>query len=179
MLTALPLISQIAAPYLLIATFLLCGDVLPSTLGTPSIFEGSGPLLAVGVYLLIAFGNIAYAIVLPKLGFTDRQLLFWSFCMKVSVVPLYIALFLVSLLLFIFIIPVVLISIAFAFLAMLVSSAYGIVGIVKSWREQHLRTGEAVLAGISLFVLWFDMAGALYCYLRVRCDAPQAAPRTA
>ena len=99
--------------------------------------------------------------------------------MKVSVVPLYIALFLVSLLLFIFIIPVVLISIAFAFLAMLVSSTYGIVGIVKSQREQHLRTGEAVLAGISLFVLWFDMAGALYCYLRVRCDAPQATPRTA
>lgn len=116
------------------------------------LFFHSGPSAALILsYLSILLLNILYPLFLPRLNFSGQRLLFWDMLLKLWNIPLYLAIFL------------------FAFFGMvLATSAYGIVGIVKSRQSGLLSTKAAILHIFLHFLFCFDVFSAIYCFIKTR-----------
>ncbi len=108
------------------------------------LFFHSGPSAALILsYLSILLFNILYPLFLPRLNFSGQRLLFWDMLLKLWNIPLYLTL-------------------------LLATSAYGIVGIVKSRQSGLLSTKAAILHIFLHFLFCFDVFSAIYCFIKAR-----------
>ena len=91
----LPMILLLTAPYVLLLDFF----------GSVSA-DSDGPALAgLSFFLVCLLCGMVYAFAMPRLGFTDRQILHWNMVMRLSFIPFYAIVFLIVLITNVMIIP--------------------------------------------------------------------------
>ena len=152
----IPTILLMLAPYAFIAVFLNFGLTKYVLLLWPIL------------WLVICLPNMVYAFLLPRLGSTPRQLLFWNMVLKLCNIPVFVGVFLVALLLNIMVIPLLPFLVLFDYSLLLPSSMYGISGIWQNYRKGKFSLAETAVNIILLFFFCADVISAIYCYVRGR-----------
>ena len=119
----------------------------------PMIIVSIAPYFLFGMYMtenlqllslgMIAFGIImvfgaVYAFFLPRMGFSGKQILFWSMLLKICNIPIFLFVFAIGLFLFVVIIPLIPLLFLFDLFLMLSTSMYGINGIIQCGKEKCL-----------------------------------------
>jgi hypothetical protein len=133
------------------------------------LFFHSGPSAALILsYLSILLLNILYPLFLPRLNFSGQRLLFWDMLLKLWNIPLYLAIFLFAFFGMVLAIPAIPFLFLFDYTLLLATSAYGIVGLVKSRQSGLLSTKAAILHIFLHFLFCFDVFSAIYCFIKAR-----------
>lgn len=151
-----PTILLLLVPYAFIAVFLNFGL-------TKDVF-----LLWPILWLVICLPNMVYAFLLPRLGATPRQLLFWDMVLKLCNIPIFAGVFLIALLLNIMVIPLLPFLMLFDYSLLLPSSMYGISGIWQNYQKGKFSAVETAVNIILHFFFCADVFSSIYCYLRGR-----------
>ena len=120
------------------------------------------------LWLVICLPNMIYAFLLPRLGTTPRQLLFWNMVLKLCNIPVFAGVFLVALLLNIMVIPLLPFLMLFDYSLLLPSSMYGISGIWQNYQKGKFSAVETAVNIILHFFFCADVFSSIYCYLRGR-----------
>ena len=162
----LPMIILLVVPYLFVII-----------LGTMLFFNGLSNAvfcIALGMYgticLFFFLPNMIYAFMLPKKGYTARQMLFWDMLLKICNIPIYIIVFLNGLLLAITPMGFLLIFILiiFDYTLLLPSTMYGISGLIQVYKEGLIQKKKFIIHVILHFVFCLDVVSAVISYLRIR-----------
>ena len=150
----IPMILMLIAPYFLFAMYVV-GNLDLLSLG----------LLVFGIIML--FGAV-YAFFLPRMGFSGKQILFWSMLLKICNIPIFLSIFAVGLFLFVMIIPLIPLLVLFDLFLLLSTSMYGINGIIQCRKERCLSKKEAIVNIVLHFMFCVDVFSSMYCYIRSR-----------
>lgn len=148
----IPIIMMLIAPYFLF------GMYMAENLELLSI-----GLLAFGIIML--FGSV-YAFFLPRMGFSGKQILFWSMLLKICNIPIFLFIFSIGLFLFVVIIPFIPILFLFDLFLLLSTSMYGINGIIQCGKEKCLSKKAVIINIVLHFIFCADVFSSIYCYIR-------------
>lgn len=157
----LPMIALLIAPY---ATLIICYQAnLDITVG----------LYVYGVLLLF---NMVYAFLLPKLGFSGKQLLFWNLLLKLCHIPLILLIFVVTLVMMMVggegirdeVASMVLIAWLSCCLIQLSSAMFGISGFRWCRKYGTLSRAGMIASSIVQFIPCVDVIGSIVCYIMFR-----------
>ena len=105
---------------------------------------------------------------LPGRGFSGEQILFWGMLLKICNIPIFAAIFITSVLLFVMIIPLLPFLFLFDIFLLFTTSMYGISGILQCGRENSL---PPKARGVNLILQWIfcaDLFSTIYCYLKAK-----------
>lgn len=155
----IPMIIMLIAPYFLF------GMYMAENLQLLSI-----GLIAFGI--IMVFGAV-YAFFLLRMGFTGKQILFWSMLLKICNIPIFLFIFAVGLFLFVVIIPLIPLLVLFDLFLLLSTSMYGINGIIQCGKEGCLSKKEAIINIVLHFIFCADVFSSIYCYIRSRKNKVQ------
>ena len=122
----IPIIMMLIAPYFLF------GMYMAENLELLSI-----GLLAFGIIML--FGSV-YAFFLPRMGFSGKQILFWSMLLKICNIPIFLFIFSIGLFLF--------------------------VVIIQCGKEKCLSKKAVIINIVLHFIFCADVFSSIYCYIR-------------
>lgn len=150
----IPMIIMFITPY--VVAFMLSSE------NATSLSIGASLILFVTVSLL----NMVYAFILPRLGYTGEQLLFWNMLLKLCNIPVFLAVFFICMLLHIFILPLIFVLIFFDYLLLLSSTMYGVSGLVRCFNEGKLTRTTLIINVIAHFLFCWDVISAVYCYVK-------------
>lgn len=153
-----PMILMLAVPYIIGVVFFL-----ENATSFNSIF-GASLVLFVAVSLI----NMVYAFILPRLGYKDKQLLFWNMVLKLCNIPVFLAVFFICMLFHILILPLIPAIILFDYLLLLSSTMYGVSGLVYSFNEGKLTRKSLIINVIAQFIFCWDVFSAVYCYVKLQ-----------
>jgi len=134
---------------------------------------GDGMLLLpfCGFIVAVFIPNMVYAFVLAKRGEKSTTLLFWDMLLKLCNIPIFVAVFLLGMLMSMtliqFAIVVVLVCAAFDYALLLPSTMYGISGLIQARREGKITTATFVINVILHFWLCTDVISAIVMYWKV------------
>ena len=155
----IPMIIMLIAPYFLF------GIYMAENLELLSI-----GLLAFGIIML--WGAV-YSFFLPRIGFSGKQILFWSMLLKICNIPVFLFIFAVGLFLFMVIIPLIPLLVLFDLFLLLSTSMYGINGIIQCGKERCLSKKEVIINIVLHFIFCADVFSSIYCYTRSRKNKVQ------
>lgn len=158
MLKKMPMIFMLAMPYVVLAVL----DIEDPT-SFKSLFGASLVL-----FVVMSLINVAYAFILPKLGYGGKQLLFWDMVLKLCNIPVFAIIFFVCMLLNVLILPLIPVFVLFDFLLLLSSTMYGVNGLIRCLKEGKLSKKAFVINVIAHFVFCLDVISAVYCYVKLR-----------
>lgn len=155
----IPMIMMLIAPYVLFGMYM----------------AENLKLLSIG---LIVFGVImvlgaVYAFFLPRMGFSGKEIVFWSMLLKLCNIPAFLFVFTVSLFLFVVIIPLIPILVLFDLVLLLSTSMYGINGIMQCGKEKCLSKKEVIIHIVLQFIFCADVFSSVYCCIRSRKNKVQ------
>ena len=130
----------------------------------------------------ILFFNMAYAFLLPKLGFNGRQILFWNLLLKLSQVPLILLILLFTLVMAMVdgknlqneIWAMVSIALLVCWLIQLSSSMFGISGFLWCHKYGTLSKAGVVASTIVQLMPCIDVIGSSLCYIMFRKEGPSS-----
>ena len=134
--------------------------------------------ITVGLYVygaLLLF-NMVYAFLLPRLGFSGKQLLFWNLLLKLCHIPLILLILVVTLVMMMVggegirdeVASMVLIAWLSCCLIQLSSAMFGISGL-RWCRKYGTLSGAGMIAGsIAQFIPCVDVIGSILCYMMLR-----------
>ena len=160
----IPTICLIAAPYI----FVLLAVVFVAVNG--------GLTADAFLYILITFGvivaavqipNIIYALVIFAKKEKYGRLFFLSFLCKICHIPFFIAMFILGALLsimIIFTIPLIIIIVIIDYTFLFATSAYGILGIIREYKEKKLRLPQTILHIWLHLCFVLDIVSAIYLF---------------
>ena len=155
----IPMIIMLIAPYFLF------GIYMAENLELLSI-----GLLAFGIIMLL---GAVYSFFLPRIGFSGKQILFWSMLLKICNIPVFLFIFAVGLFLFVVIIPLIPLLVLFDLFLLLSTSMYGINGIIQCGKERCLSKKEVLINIVLHFIFCADVFSSIYCYIRSRKNKVQ------
>lgn len=155
----IPMIIMLIAPYFLF------GIYMAENLELLSI-----GLLAFGIIMLL---GAVYSFFLPRIGFSGKQILFWSMLLKICNIPVFLFIFAVGLFLFVVIIPLIPLLVLFDLFLLLSTSMYGINGIIQCGKERCLSKKEVIINIVLHFIFCADVFSSIYCYIRSRKNKVQ------
>ena len=143
---------------MLIAPYLLFGMYMTENL----------QLLSIGliVFGIVMFFGAVYSFFLPRMGFSGKQILFWSMLLKICNIPIYLFIFAIGLFLFVVIIPLIPLLFLFDLFLLLSTSMYGINGIIQCGKEKCLSQKIVIINIILHFIFCTDVISSIYCYFR-------------
>lgn len=150
---------------MLIAPYFLFGIYMAENLELLSI-----GLLAFGIIMLL---GAVYSFFLPRIGFSGKQILFWSMLLKICNIPVFLFIFAVGLFLFVVIIPLIPLLVLFDLFLLLSTSMYGINGIIQCGKERCLSKKEVIINIVLHFIFCADVFSSIYCYIRSRKNKVQ------
>lgn len=163
---AFPMMLLLFMPYLFVVIF---GGML-FLYGLSNMVLG----IALGMYgiicLIIFLPNMIYAFILPKKGYTAKQILFWDMVLKICNIPIYITVFLNGLLLAITPMGFLLIFILviFDYILLLPSTMYGISGLIQARKKDFISKQKFIVHVIFHFMFCLDVISAVISYCSVR-----------
>jgi hypothetical protein len=115
---------------------------------------------------------MVYAFLLPKLGFSGKQILFWNLLLKLSQVPLISLILLLTLVMAMVggegIGAVVIAALLVCWLLMLSSSVYGISGFLWCHKYGTLSKVGMIASMIAQLIPCVDVIGSILCYIMFR-----------
>ena len=155
----IPMIIMLIAPYFLF------GIYMAENLELLSI-----GLLAFGIIMLL---GAVYSFFLPRIGFSGKQILFWSMLLKICNIPVFLFIFAVGLFLFVVIIPLIPLLVLFDLFLLLSTSMYGINVIIQCGKERCLSKKEVIINIVLHFIFCADVFSSIYCYIRSRKNKVQ------
>lgn len=129
-----------------------------------------------GFVIVVFIPNIIYAFILVKKGECSKKLLFWDMLLKLCNIPIYVAVFVLGLILalipmgFVFTITFAI----FDYLLLLPSSMYGVSGLIRAHRENRISTAMTVVMGALHFFFCMDVIVSVIMYIII---APQIESR--
>lgn len=162
-----PMLCLIAAPYV----FAIAAAAIVVSEGGITAVAFEGVLRSYALTCLIVYVPASvYAFLLPRLGFSPRQIAFWAAVLKLGAAPFFAVLFvLMALFAFmLFTIPLAIVLSAIGYVSMLPSGLYCISGIVQARKRGALGTMETVVGVLFQFLPVFDVAAALCVFASVR-----------
>ena len=156
-----PMILLLIAPY---AIIFLC--------------DQTGLDFSIGFWIygaLLAF-NMVYAFLLPKLGFSGKQILFWNLLLKLCHIPLILLIFVVTLVMMMVggegirgeVASMVLIAWLSCCLIQLSSVVFGISGFRWCRKYGTLSKAGVIASSIAQFIPCVDVIGSILCYIMFR-----------
>ena len=157
----IPMIALLIVPY---ATLIICYQAdLDITIG----------LCIYGALLLF---NIVYAFLLPGLGFTGKQLLFWNLLLKLCNIPLILLIFVVTLVMIVVggdgirdeASSMVLIALLSCCMIQLSSTMFGSSGFRWGRKYGMLSKTAVIASSIAQFIPCIDVIGSILCYIMFR-----------
>lgn len=151
---SVPMIAMLFAPWLLLGLYMS-----ENTKAMPAGF-----IVFAAVML---FGSV-YAFILPRTGCNGTRILFWCMLLKICNIPIFLLIFIISLSLFVVIIPLIPLLFGFDCLLLLSTSMYGISGLVKCRKEGRISTKAMTVNIILQFIFCADVLSAIYCYVKSR-----------
>jgi hypothetical protein len=126
-------------------------------------------LFVCGAILIL---NMVYAFLLPRLGFSGKQILFWNLLLKLSQVPLISLILLLTLVMAMVggegIGAVVIAALLACWLLMLSSSAFGISGFLWCHKYGTLSKVGMIDSMIAQLIPCVDVIGSILCYIMFR-----------
>ena len=150
----IPMLAMMIAPYFLLWVYVSQNfDLLP---------------VSFGLFGAVMFFGAIYAFFLPGRGFSGEQILFWGMLLKICNIPIFAAIFITSVLLFVMIIPLLPFLFLFDIFLLFTTSMYGISGILQCGRENSL---PPKARGVNLILQWIfcaDLFSTIYCYLKAK-----------
>lgn len=155
----LPMIIVLIAPYFLFGMYMTENSQLLSI-----------AMIAFGI--IMVFGAV-YAFFLPRMGFSGKQILFWSMLLKICNIPIFLFVFAIGLFLFVVIIPLIPLLFLFDLFLMLSTSMYGINGIIQCGKERCLSQKVVIVNVVLHFIFCADVISSIYCYIRSRKNKVQ------
>lgn len=167
-----PMIFLLVAPY---AILLLC--------------DRANMDFSIGLYIygaLLLF-NMVYAFLMPKLGFSGKQILFWNLLLKLCHIPLILLIFVFTLVMMLTggegirdeAPMMVLIALLSCWLLQLSSGMFGLSGFLWCRKYGDLSTVGMVVSAIVQFIPCIDVIGSILCYIMFRKMQPAPSSRTA
>jgi len=131
---------------------------------------GNNTNLRAGIilYLLVLLLNMVYALILPRFGFDGEQLLFWSMLLKLCNIPIYLFIFAIVLLTHVLSITLIPIFFVFDYSLLLSSSAYGISGVLNSYKSKKVSLLTLIANIFAQLIFCIDVFSSIYCYTKVR-----------
>src|SRR5699024_3904011 len=99
-------------------------------------------------FLLVFLPNMVYAFILPRKGYTQRQLLFWNMLLKLCNIPFYCLVFLMGMMMSVFVILLLPIFILVDYTVLLPSTMYGVSGLLQARKARRVSTKALVANGI-------------------------------
>lgn len=155
----IPMLLLLAAPYAILGSAALAFTGRRAWLA----------LLAWGVaFLLVFLPNMVYAFMLPRMGYTQRQLLFWNMFLKLCNIPFYVLVFLMGMMMSVFVIPLLPILILVDYTVLLPSTMYGVSGLLKARKARRISKKALIVNGIMQFMFCLDVCSSVYLYVSSR-----------
>lgn len=155
----IPMLLLLAAPYAMLGSAALAFAGRRAWLA----------LLAWGLaFLLVFLPNMVYAFMLPRIGYTQRQLLFWNMLLKLCNIPFYVLVFLMGMMMSVFVIPLLPILILVDYTVLLPSTMYGVSGLLKARKARGISKKVLIVNGIMQFTFCLDVCSAVYLYVSSR-----------
>ncbi len=149
-----PMIMMLVAPYLLLGLYM-----------TEHLKALSVTLIIFGIVML--FGAL-YAFFLPQKGCGSSEILFWCMLLKICNIPVFLLVFIVSVGLFVVVIPLIPMLFIFDYFLLFVTSMYGVSGLLKCGKEKCLSPKVISIHMFLQFIFCVDVISAVYCYMKVR-----------
>ncbi len=118
--------------------------------------------------LFVFLPNMIYAFILPKKGYTARQLLFWNMLLKVCNIPVYCVIFSLGLLMGVFIIPLFVFLVLFDYSFLLPSTMFGVSGLLLAYRDNKISPAVFAINIIMQFMFCLDVCSSIYLYASLR-----------
>ena len=113
------------------------------------------------------FGAV-YAFFLPKTGCNGNRILFWCMLLKICNIPVFLLIFIITLGLFVVIIPLIPLLFIFDCFLLLSTSMYGISGLIKCRKEGRISAKVMTVNIILQFLFCADVLSAVYCFVRTQ-----------
>lgn len=129
--------------------------------------------LIIWILLFLAFfiGNLIFVIVNAAHGVKSEFFLFWNMVMKLVHIPVYLLIFSFGMMFAIYLPAIVIITpflMSFDYMLLILTSMFGIGGIVQAAREKKLTIAAAVVLGILHFVFCADVVCAVVAFCKVK-----------
>lgn len=154
---SIPMILLLIMPYVLIGSFIF----------QSSLFFNVWKLS----YLFVFLPNMIYAFILPRLGYTENQLLFWNMLLKLCNIPIFCLIFpfgLAAMGVFFMAIPILLFLVLFDYSLLLPSTMFGISGLLKAYRAHKISAATLIINIIMQFTFCLDVCSSVYLYISLR-----------
>lgn len=140
--------------------------------------------LSIGLYIygaLLAF-HVAYAFLMPKLGFNGKQILFWNLLLKRCNIPLVLLIQLFTLIMTVIggegirdeVSSMVMISLLACYIIQLSSAMFGISGFAWCRKYGTLSKAGMVASTIAQLIPVVDVLGSVLCYIMFRNEGKSA-----
>ena len=128
------------------------------------------------IYGILFLFNMIYAFLLPRLGFTGKQLLFWNLLLKLCNIPLILLILFVVLLMTLIggeamrddSASMVKIALLACYLLQLSSAMFGFSGFLWCRRYGTLTKSELVVSTVAQLIPCIDVIGSILCYIMFR-----------
>lgn len=157
----IPIILLLIAPY---AILFLC--------------DQTGLDFSIGLWIygaLLAF-NMVYAFLLPRLGFSCKQILFWNLLLKLCHIPLILLIFVFTLVMLMVggegirdeAPSMVLIALLLCYLIQVSSAMFGISGYRWCRKYGTLPTAGVIASSVAQLIPCVDVIGSILCYIMFR-----------
>ena len=133
------------------------------------------------IYGALLVFNMVYAFLLPKLGFSGKQILFWNLLLKLCNIPLILLIFVVTLVMMMVggegirdeVASMVLIAWLACCLIQLSSVVFGISGFRWCHKYGKLSKAGAIVSSIAQFIPCVDVIGSILCYIMFRKEGQE------
>lgn len=154
----LPMILHLIAPYVLLLGFFWAIAA-----------DSDGPALAGLTYFLVCLlCSMVYAFVMPRLGFTGRQILLWNMVLKLNFIPFYAIVFLTVLFTNVMIIPILPFILFVEYLLLLSSGMYGVSGLKCAYQSGSVSKTFLVVNIAAHLCFCLDVFSAVFCYAKLK-----------
>lgn len=153
---SVPMWLLAAAPYGLLGVVLCAGE-------NNTILR-----LSLALYAAVLAGNVACALALPRCGYAPEKLLLCSAALKLCHVPAYLIACAGALLTGVLSLPLLPLLLLWGYTLLLMTSLYGLGGLLGCHRAGRLSTKALVPLVAALFFFCFDVVGAVggCCWVR-------------
>lgn len=120
--------------------------------------------------LFVFLPNMLYAFLLPRMGYTERQLFFWNMLLKICNIPIYCLVFLMGVVMTAFVLPILYLPILvfFDYSLLLPSTMYGISGLWRAYQERMISRNVLIIHVIMQFMFCLDVCSSVYLYVSMR-----------
>ena len=130
--------------------------------------DNSNVWLAPIIVGIVSFLSMIYPWLLPRFGYTARQILFWNMLLKLVHIPFFVLICLVCVRRFPLTIPLIIPAMILDYIVLLGSAMYGVNGLRLCRKFDNFSSAAIIVNIVLQFFFCANVISAIYCYVKVR-----------